>query len=95
MAVTNTYDVGSLAITKVVVGAGAEFANASFVVAVDCVDGATTTFEEAFTFPPAGGNVTIPSILTGSVCTITEPTSGGATATTFQTASGRRSARPR
>ena len=88
VTVTNTFDVGSLAITKVVAGAGAEFANAEFVVGVGCVDGATTTFEETLTFPPTGGNVTIPSVLTGSICTITEPTTGGATATTFQTSGG-------
>ncbi|WP_022892784.1 DUF5979 domain-containing protein [Agromyces subbeticus] len=82
LAVTNTYTVGGLEITKDVTGAGAaDWAPDSFEVRLVCEwDEATTNpvYDDVVTIA-AGETVTIEDLPTGASCTVTEPDDGGAT----------------
>ncbi|UOQ87774.1 DUF5979 domain-containing protein [Agromyces endophyticus] len=82
LAVTNTYTVGSIAITKDVTGAGADdWAADSFDVRLVCTwDQATTNPVYDATHTIADGETwTVENLPTGAECTVTEPDDGGAT----------------
>lgn len=82
IAVTNTYTVGSIAITKDVTGAGAEeWAADDFQVGLSCTwDQATPqlVYEDTHTIVD-GETWTVDNLPTGASCTVTEPDDGGAT----------------
>ncbi|MDX2025098.1 MAG: DUF5979 domain-containing protein [Microcella sp.] len=85
--IENDYTVGSIELTKTVVGDGADaWADAPFTVDVTCeLDDATgtrTVFSDTFTFMRGDDPVTIENIATGAVCTVTETATGGASSTT-------------
>ena len=84
--IENAYTVGSIELTKSVVGPGAaEWADAPFEIDVTCVlDDATgerTVFSDTFTFARGDDPVTIENLATGALCTITETSTGGASST--------------
>lgn len=91
---TNTFAVGSLRITKAVTGpaAAAYGAGRTFTFTVSCsafvssTSTSTTTYTGTHTISPTGspitGEITIPNIARGSVCTTTETGTAGATTTT-------------
>lgn len=81
VAVTNTYTVGSIAITKDVTGSGAEAAADSFEVRLVCTwDQATENpvYDATHTITD-GETWAVDDLPTGSECTVTEPDTGGAT----------------
>ncbi|GAA1795714.1 DUF5979 domain-containing protein [Agromyces lapidis] len=82
VAVTNTYTVGSISVTKDVTGAGADaWAADSFEVRLVCTwDEATTNPVYDATRTIADGETwTVENLPTGAECTVTEPDDGGAT----------------
>ncbi|MGI9823600.1 DUF5979 domain-containing protein [Agromyces sp. Marseille-Q5079] len=86
LAVTNTYTVGGLEITKDVTGAGADvWAPDDFTLQVVCTwDQATTNpvYDDTFTISD-GETWSVENLPTGADCTVTEPDDGGATEVTF------------
>lgn len=83
----NRYTVGSIALAKSVVGAGAnDWADAPFEIDVTCVlddsTGDRVVFSDSFTFARGDDPVTIENLATGALCTITETATGGASSTT-------------
>ncbi|MFF2496363.1 DUF5979 domain-containing protein [Agromyces sp. NPDC058064] len=81
VAVTNTYTVGSIAVTKEVTGSGAAGAADSFEVRLVCTwDQATTNpvYDDTHTIAD-GETWPVDDLPTGSECTVTEPDTGGAT----------------
>ncbi len=85
--IENDYTVGSLELSKSVIGAGADaWADAQFTIDVTCeLDDSTgerTVFSDTFTFMRGDDPVTIDNIATGALCTITEMATGGASSTT-------------
>ncbi|MGW9168181.1 DUF5979 domain-containing protein [Agromyces sp. NPDC055658] len=86
VAVTNTYTVGSIAITKDVTGAGAEaWAADVFEVRLVCTwDEATANpvYDDTRTIAD-GETWTVGNLPTGAECTVTEPDAGGATEVTI------------
>ncbi|WP_062290683.1 DUF5979 domain-containing protein [Demequina phytophila] len=91
--VTNRYDVGSLAIDKVVTGAGADIIEETFEFSVECtltVNGRqVVTWNGDVTIDyPAEDSVTIENIASGSVCVVTETDDGNADTVDVQPANG-------
>lgn len=84
--IENDYTVGSLQVSKAVIGAGAgDWADASFEIDVTCVlsdlTGVRTVFSDTFTFLRGDVPVLIEDVATGALCTITETATGGASST--------------
>ncbi|HEX9506582.1 MAG TPA: DUF5979 domain-containing protein, partial [Acidimicrobiia bacterium] len=89
--VTNTFDPGSLTVTKSVVG---NAGSSTFTVAVDCPG---TTFDRTLVFDAtgtltSGGPLPITGIPNSTVCTVTETNAGGASSTTYAVNGGSASA---
>jgi len=89
--IENDYTVGSIALAKSVVGAGADaWADAPFEIDVTCVlddsTGARTVYSDTVTFVRGDEPVTIENLATGAVCTVTETATGGASSTTMTVA---------
>ncbi|MBO3103716.1 thioester domain-containing protein [Cellulomonas fengjieae] len=90
ITVTNTYDrlTGALVIDKVIAGAGAG-AQGQVVLDVTCTADGTTVLSQSITVPahnPAGTTSTrFEGIGAGSLCTVTEPTTGATTAAAVTT----------
>ena len=85
--IENDYTVGSIELSKSVIGAGADaWADAPFEIDVTCVlddsTGERTVFTDTFTFLRGDDPVTIENLATGALCTITETAFGGASSTT-------------
>lgn len=86
IAIENSYSVGSIELSKSVVGLGRDaWGAAEFTVDVSCVlddsTGARTVWEGAFTFDRDSGSQRIDNLATGAVCTVTESSTGGASST--------------
>ncbi|KRA25126.1 hypothetical protein ASD65_12340 [Microbacterium sp. Root61] len=94
VTVTNTFNAGSITVTKVRDGAGADLWGAGpFEVTLDC----TTTFRRSVDIPGGavrelneanGYTTTYEPLLVGLNCTLTETDSGGATSTAITDAQG-------
>ena len=80
--VTNTYEVGSLEVAKVVDGEGEEFGAGPFTLDVECTldtgQGATVVYADTVTLT-GGESATVDDIAAGAECTVTESEDGGAT----------------
>lgn len=86
VTVTNLFADGSLALTKVVTGTGTQFATAPSTAELSCVLGDDPAVVEEVQLPAGGGYVMADDdIPTGSVCTVRETDTGGATSTSFTT----------
>ncbi len=88
VAITNTYSVGSIELSKQVIGSGADaWADAPFQLDVACVlddrSGERTVFTDSFTIARGDDPITIDNLATGALCTITESATGGASSTTI------------
>jgi uncharacterized repeat protein (TIGR01451 family) len=86
-AITNTFDSGSIELSKVVTGAAREeFGTGQFTVDVECVlvDGESSQVVWSGSYPFTDGSapVTLSPIAAGADCTITESETAGATSTT-------------
>lgn len=87
-AITNTYQVGSVTITKVIAGPGAaDWGDQEFAVELKCTSGVTTAatvYDQTFTFKrDAALSAKVDNLPTGASCTVTENKDGGATQTTY------------
>jgi hypothetical protein len=84
-ATASYYDTGSLLVTKSLAGAGAQ-QRGEVVLEVSCTDGT----EESFVVPageqPRSGGYLIDDLPAGTLCTVTEPSSGGNAAVTVTVA---------
>ncbi len=88
VSITNAYSVGSIELSKQVVGAGADaWADAPFQLDVSCVlddrTGERIVFSDSFTIVRGDDPITIDNLATGALCTITESATGGASSTTI------------
>lgn len=88
IALTNRYTVGSIELSKQVIGPGADaWADAPFQLDVSCVlddrSGERTVFTGSFTVERGDDPLTIDNLATGALCTITESATGGASSTTI------------
>jgi uncharacterized repeat protein (TIGR01451 family) len=88
LAITNTFDVGSLVLTKTVTGPGATaFGAGPFVLGVDCeltdASGTRTVWSGDVSLGGTDALTrTIDDLATGAVCTVVETQAGGATTST-------------
>jgi hypothetical protein len=88
VAITNSYPVGALTLTKAVTGVGADaWADAPFQLDVVCeLDDATgerTVYTGSFTVERGDDPIEIGDLPVGALCTITESKTGGASATSI------------
>ncbi|MBX9718546.1 MAG: hypothetical protein K2X36_06840, partial [Microbacteriaceae bacterium] len=88
VAIANAYSVGSIELSKQVIGAGVEaWADAPFQFDVSCVlndrSGERTVFSDSFTLLRGDDPITIANLATGALCTITESATGGASSSTI------------
>lgn len=87
-AITNTYQVGSVTITKAITGSGAaDWGDQSFAVNLSCTSGfttATTVYDKTFTFQRGAAlSATVDNLPTGASCTVSETKTGGANAVAY------------
>ncbi|MFN4001097.1 DUF5979 domain-containing protein [Microcella sp.] len=88
VAITNSYPVGALTLTKAVTGVGADaWADAPFQLDVVCeLDDATgerTVYTGSFTVERGDDPIQIDDLAVGALCTVTESKTGGASATSI------------
>jgi Domain of unknown function (DUF5979) len=84
VTVTNTYELGGLRVTKVVVGGtGTPAPGTQFSVRVRCEFADVEVVDETLVFGVAGGEDSIDGIPAGATCDVTEPGTGGASGVTI------------
>ena len=86
--ITNSYQAGSIQLTKFVTGAGAtDWGNQPFTIGVDCIltdhSGVRDVFTKTYTVHRGDAPVQISNVATGAVCTVTESKTGAANTTTI------------
>jgi uncharacterized repeat protein (TIGR01451 family) len=85
-AITNTFDSGSIVLSKVVTGAArTQYGTGTFTVTVECTLAASeqTVWTGTYTFTDGSDPVTLSPLATGASCAIAETDAAGATSTTI------------